>query len=160
MSRQIVAELAANFERAHGFYLQFIDQCPEELWTKKFGDWPLWQHIVHVYGCIEYFVLQEGQEPTPYPCNVGNLLVFEFKAGETVDKNTMRSYVLTMKTKADAYINGLTDAMLGGKNVGFSARKNEGRSHALTLSVLASHSYYHFGTLDTALREHRYPGIY
>ena len=160
MSRQIVAELAANFERAHGFYLQFIDQCPDDLWTKKFGAWPLWQHIVHVYGSIDHFTLQAGQNPTPYPCGVGNLLIFEFKAGEAVDKNTMRAYVLTMKAKADVYINGLTDAMLGEKNMGFSARKSEDRTHALTLSVLAGHAYYHFGTLDTALREHGYKGIY
>ena len=160
MSRRVVAEFAANFERAHGFYLQFIDQCPDALWTKKFGAWPLWEHIVHVYGCVDYFVLQEGQEPTPYPCGVDNLLIFAFKAGEAVDKSAMRAYVQTMKAKADAYINGLTDAMLGENNAGFSARKNEVRTHALTMSVLASHAYYHFGTLDTALREHGYPGIY
>jgi hypothetical protein len=160
MSRHLVAALAANFERAHGFYLQFIDQCPDELWTKRFGAWPLWQHIVHVYGCVDYFVLQEGQQPTPYPCEAGNLLTFEFKAGDAVDKNAMRTYVLTMKTKADAYINGLNDAALGEKNAGFTARKQEARTHALTMSVLASHAYYHFGTLDTALREHGYKGIY
>jgi len=160
MSRQIVADLAANFERAHGFYLQFIDQCPEELWTKKFGAWPLWQHIVHVYGCIDYFVLQEGEQPAPAPCGADNLLTFDFKADAAVDKNAMLTYVLTMKAKADAYINGLTDAMLGENNAGFTARKNEDRTHALTMSVLASHTYYHFGTLDTALREHRYPGIF
>jgi len=160
MSRQIIAELAANFERAHGFYLQFIDQCPDELWTKKFGAWPLWQHIAHVYGCIDYFVLQEGEQPAPYPCGVDNPLVFEFKTGETVDKNAMRAYALTMKAKADAYINGLTDAMLGENNAGFTVRKNEARTHALTMSVLASHAYYHFGTLDTALREYGYKGLY
>jgi hypothetical protein len=160
MSRKIVAELAANFERAHGFYLQFLDQCPEELWTKKFGAWPLWQHVVHVYGCIDHFVLQEGGQPTPYPCGVDDLLAFKFKAGSQVDKSAMRAYVLTMKAKADAYINGLADAMLGGINAGFTARKNDPRTHAMTLSVLAGHAYYHFGTLDTALREHGYPGIY
>jgi hypothetical protein len=160
MSRQLVAELAANFERAHGFYLQFIDQCPDALWAKKFGAWPLWQHIVHVYGCIDHFVLQEGQQPTPCPCKVDNILAFEFHAGEMVDKNATRAYVLTMKAKADAYINSLADAMLGEKNAGFTARKQEDRTHALTMSVLAGHAYYHFGTLDTALREHGCKGIY
>ena len=160
MSRHLVAELAANFERAHSFYLQFIDQCPDELWTKKFGAWPLWQHIVHVYGCIDYFVLQEGQQQTPYPCEIDNILIFAFKADEAVDKSAMRDYALSMKAKADAYINGLSDAALGDINAGFSARKKEARTHALTMSVLASHAYYHFGTLDTALREHGYQGIY
>jgi len=160
MSRHIVTELAANFERAHSFYLKFIDECPDELWTKKFGAWPLWQHVVHVYGCIDYFVLQEGQQPTSCPCKADNILAFEFHAGETVDKTDARTYALTMKTKADAYINSLTDAMLGEKNAGFTARKNEARTHALTMSALASHAYYHFGTLDTALREHGFKGIY
>jgi hypothetical protein len=160
MSRQIVADLAANFERVHGFYLQFLDECPDVLWTKKFGAWPLWQYIVHAYGCIDYFVLQEGQEATPYPCAAENILIFAFKAGETVEKSAMRAYVLTMKAKADAYIAGLDDAMLGLSNAGFTARKKETRTHALTMSVLASHAYYHFGTLDTALREHGYKGIH
>jgi hypothetical protein len=160
MSRKIVDELAGNFERAHGFYLQFLDECPDELWTKKFGAWPLWQHIVHVYGCIDHFVLQEGQEATTYPCAAENILTFAFKEGKAVDKSTMRAYVLTMKGKADAYIRGLNDGMLDENNAGFSARKKEARTHALTLSVLASHAYYHFGTLDTALREHGYKGIY
>ncbi|MCL1985707.1 MAG: DinB family protein [Betaproteobacteria bacterium] len=160
MSRYIVTELADNFERAHGFYLQFIEQCPDELWGKKFGAWPLWQHIVHVYGCIDHFVLQDGQQPTPYPCKAGNILAFEFDAGATMDKTAMRTYVLTMKAKAEAYINSLTDAVLGEKNAGLSARKKEGRTHALTMSMLAGHAYYHFGTLDTALREYGYKGIY
>ena len=160
MSRQIVTKFAANFERTHDFYLQFIDQCPDGLWEKKFGDWPLWQHIVHVYACIDYFVLQEGQQPTPYPCKADNILAFKFDAGARVDKTAMRSYVLTMKAKADAYINSLTDATLGEKNVGFTARKKEDRTHALTMSLLTGHAYYHFGTLDTALREHGFKGIY
>ena len=160
MSRRIVAELAANFERAHGFYLQFIAQCPDELWAKKFGAWPPWQHIVHVYGCIDYYVLQDGQEPSPYPCKAGNILTFDFPAGETVDKSAAQAYALTMKAKADAYINSLSDADLGEKNAGFTARKKEERTHALTMSVMASHAYYHFGTLDTALREHGFKGIY
>jgi hypothetical protein len=160
MSRHIVAELAANFERAHGFYLQFIAECPDELWTKRFGAWPLWQHVVHVYGCIDYFVLQEGQQPISCPCKVGNILIFEFHADEAVDKTAVHAYVLAMKARADTYINSLTDAALGEKNAGFSARKNEDRTHALTMSVLAGHAYYHFGTLDTALREYGYKGIY
>ena len=160
MSGQIVRELATNFERAHGFYLQFLDQCPHGLWVKKFGAWPIWQHIVHVYGCIDYFVLQEGQQHTPYPCNANNVLTFEFPTDATVNNSAMRAYVLTMKTKADAYISSLTDAALGETNAGFTARKKEARTHALTMSMLAVHAYYHFGTLDTALREHGYKGIY
>ena len=160
MSRHLVDELAANFERVHGFYLQFIARCPDELWAKKFGAWPLWQHIVHVYGCIEYFVLQDGQQPAPRPCKAGNLLTFEFPAGETVDKTAMHAYVLAMKARADAYVAGLDDAALGETNAGYSARKNEGRTHALTMSVLAGHAYFHFGVLDAALREHGFPGIY
>ena len=160
MSRQIVTEFAANFERAHGFYLQFLNQCPDALWTKKFGDWPLWQHIVHTYGCIDYFVLQEGEQPAPCPCEADNILAFKFKAGATMEKNAMLAYVLTMKARADAYIGGLTDTMLGQSNAGFAARKQEARTHALTLSMLASHAYYHLGTLDTALREHGCKGIY
>jgi len=163
MSRCIVTELAANFERTHGFYLQFIDQCPDELWAEKFGRWPLWQHIVHVYGCVEHFVLQDGQQPTPYPCKVIDIVAFEFAEDAMVDKAAMRAYMLTTKANADTYIDTLTDAMLGEKNAGYSARRKHGTgdcSHALTLSMLAGHAYYHFSILDTALREYGCKGIY
>ena len=160
MSRSIITELAANFDRSHGFYLQFIDECPEALWGKKFGGWPLWQQLVHVYGCIDFFVLQEGQQPTPYPCKAVNIGTFDFPEGEMTDKETMRAYAQTMKAKADAYINGLNDAMLGELNAGFTSRKKEVRTHAMTMSILASHAYYHFGTLDADLREHGFKGIY
>jgi len=163
MSRRIVTELAANFTRIHGFYLQFIEECPEALWTKKSGGWPLWQHIVHVYGCIDHFVRQEGQQPVPYPCKVDNIVALEFAADAMVDKATMRAYMLTLKATGDAYIDGLIDAQLGDKNVGYSARRKHGAgdcSHALTLSMLAAHGYYHFSILDAALREHGCKGIY
>jgi len=169
MSKHIVSQLAANFARTHGFYLQFIDQCPEALWTKKCGSGPAWQHIVHVYGCIDHFVLQEGQTPTPWPCQATSILAFDFDAKAMVDKAAMLAYMQTMKAKADAYIDGLTDAMLGETNAGYTSRKihsmgttqtKENCSHALTLSVMASHAFYHFGILDAALRDHGCKGIY
>ena len=163
MSRRIVTELAANFTRIHGFYLQFIDECPEALWTKKSGGWPLWQHIVHVYGAIDHLVRKEGQPPAPYPCKVIDLIALEFAEGAMVDKVTCRAYMLTMKAVGDAYIDALTDDLLSEKNAGYSARRKIGTgdcSHALTLSMLAAHGYYHFSILDAALREHGCKGIY
>jgi hypothetical protein len=160
MAKRIVTQLAANFARTHGFYLQFVDQCPDALWAKKAGTGTLWQHIVHVYGCIDHFVRQEGQEPTPWPCKAANPLAFDFDAVAMVDKATMRTYMLTMKAKADAYIDSLTDAALGELNAGYSARKKEDCTHALALSMLAAHAFYHFGILDTALRDHGCKGIY
>ena len=180
MSKRIVSQLAANFARTHHLYLQFVDQCPDELWVKRFGPWPLWQHIVHVYGSIDHLVLQEGQEPTPYPCRADNILAFAFDADAMMDKTAMRVYMQIMKAKADAYIDGLTDAALGETHAGYSSRKihsmnaaapggtpaghsappKEDCSHALALSMLAAHPFYHFGILDTALRDHGCKGIY
>jgi len=171
MSKHIVSQLAANFLRTHGFYQQFIDQCPEALWTKKCGSGPAWQHIVHVYGCIDHFVRQEGQTPIPWPCQATSILTFAFDADAMVDKAAMRAYIQTMKAKANAYINSLTDAALGETNAGYTSRKihnmgaaepgkKEECSHALTLSVLATHAFYHFGILDAALRDSGYKGIY
>ena len=171
MSKHIVAQLAANFARTHGFYQQFIDQCPEALWTKKCGSGPIWQHIVHVYAAIDHLVLQEGQTPTPWPCKASNILSFDFDAAAMVDKTAIRAYMPTMKAKADAYIDGLTDVTLGETNAGYTSRKihsmgaaapgkKEDCSHALTLSVLATHAFYHFGILDAALRDSGCKGIY
>jgi hypothetical protein len=169
MSNRIVTQLTAIFQRTHGYYLQFVDQCPDELWVKKFGSWPIWQHIVHVYYCIDYQVLQEGQDPTPWPCKAASILAFDFDIGAMVDKAAMPPYMLTMKAKADAYIDSLTDAMLGATNAGYASRKihsmgatqtKEDCTHALTLSVMATHAFYHFGVLDAALRDHGCKGIY
>lgn len=159
MSRAIVTDSAANFERVHGFYMQFLEQCPEALWTKKFGGWPIWQHVIHVYAVIDFFTLQPGQTASPCPIPP-EAVRLDPVACTPVNKADTRAYMLVMKAKADAYLAGLNDAALSTKNEGFSARKNETLTHGRTVALLATHAFYHFGTLDAALREEGLKGIH
>ena len=158
MSREIVTALSGNFERSHGLYLQFMEQCPDKLWARTFGGWPLWQHVLHTYACIDLFTLQAGGQAVPLPV-AEDLIALARVGSESVDKAPALDFMKVMKARADAYIAGLDDSMLAKKNEGFSGRRNMEFSHAQTMSILIGHAFYHFGTLDAALREEGLKGI-
>ena len=158
MSKEIVLAMTANFERCHGLYLQFMEQCPDTLWARRFGGWPLWQHILHNYACIDLFILQAGDQPATAPV-AEDLILLARVGSDPVAKADVMTFMKLMKDKADVYVASLDDSMLTQKNEGFSSRRNMNFSHAQTLGILVGHAFYHFGTLDAALREEGLKGI-
>ena len=159
MSNPILAALVENFDRVHNLTLHFIDTCPDALWGQKSCGWPVWQHIAHTYGCIDHFVLQEGDTPTPALCS-RDVIMFNTTPQEPLSKSEIKVYALAKKAQADAYIARLSDAALPKRNQGLSTRKNEDISHAGTLSRLSGHGFYHLAPCDGILRQNGLPGIY
>lgn len=162
MSRSIVTALQGSFARSFSLILQFIEVCPEDIWQQKFGGWPVWQQVYHTLASIDFFVLGLDEEHSkglfaPEAGNVGN---FENTPEKGPSKAAMQEFAAVIKAKADAYIDGLLDADLSGKNRGFSARINMDMSHASTLSILSGHILYHLGSCDAALRERGLKGVF
>ena len=164
MSQAIINCQRAAFEHAYGLLVKFIEVCPEEIWKKKFGGWPVWQQVYHELACYQFFTLQDGETPEQglYPPEVTNL---QSTPNATPLKKDMLKYASRMKAKADAYINALRDADLPSVNQGLTARmKSVGKphefSHAQTLTLLAGHTLYHLGSGDAALREHGLKGVF
>lgn len=159
MSNPVVAALAGNFDRAHDLIMHFIDICPDALWAQSSGGWPVWQHVVHHYGCIDHFVLQEGETPVPGICSK-DVVMFKTVPQEPLSKAEVKAYALAQKAQADAYVARLTDTTLAECNEGLSARKNERMDHATTLTRLSGHGFYHLAPCDGILRQNGLPGIY
>ena len=164
MSQAIIAGQKAAFEHAYGLVTQFIEVCPDDIWTKKFGGWPVWQQVYHALGTCQFFTLQDGETPEQalYPPEVGSL---QSTPDVPPAKKDMLAYAARMKAKADAYIHALKDADLPGINQGLTARvKAFGMprefSHSQTLVMLSGHALYHLGSCDAALREHGLKGVF
>jgi len=164
MSQSIIDGQRAAFERAHGLMAQFIEVCPDDVWAKKFGGWPVWQHVYHTLGCHQFFTLQEGEAPEQglYPPEVHS---FRSTPDAAPLKKDIQEYGARMKAKADAYLNALQDADLPAVNQGLTARMKalgvpREFSHSQTLATLSGHILYHLGTCDAVLRERGMKGVF
>ena len=163
MSQSIIYGQRAAFEHAHGLVTQCIEVCPDDIWAKKFGGWPVWQQVYHAL-CYQFLTLQDGETPAPelYPPEVGG---FQSTPDVAPAKKDVLEYAARMKAKADAYINALQDADLPGMNQGLTARVKafgvqHAFSHSQTLAMLSGHTLYHLGACDAALRERGMKGVY
>ena len=159
MSQNSVSGLKAAFDRSYGMLQQFIEVCPDDIWKKKFGGWPIWQQLYHGIGAVNFFILPPGAAfpEMPFPQNVGSL---EVTPDTPADKAVLKACAVQLKTAADAYFASLTDEMLGEKNEGLSQRLNIPMTHATTAAMLTGHSLYHLGACDAALREQGLKGVF
>ncbi len=156
--------LRACFERAYGFVTQYVEVCPEEIWAKKFGGWPVWQQLYHALNTFNFFFLDTDEEPRPglYSAEVAH---FENCPDTPPGKADFLAYAGRMKTWIDSRLAGLTDADLGTIHAGMSARMRrfgatQDVSCAQALAMLSGHTLYHLGAADAALREHGLKGVF
>lgn len=159
MSNSIVMAAQGPFQNAYGLVTKFIEVCPEEIWNEKNGGWPVWQQVVHNLSAFCFLTDKPGDEPIPTPCEpeVARLLV---QGTTPATKAEVTAYAEKCKARADAYIAGLTDADLTAINEPLTARIGFPMPHAAVLGMLASHTLYHLGSCDAALRDHCIPGVF
>lgn len=158
MSHNIVQIQRGNFDFAHSLLLQFIDVCPQDLWVKKFGGWPLWQQVYHALAALEFFVAPVDAKLTKglVPQEVSNL---SSQGQEPVTKEAMQEFARQAKATADQYLETLTDADLSTKAQGASLRMQREITYGNIMIFLTAHIFYHLGTLDAALREQGLAGV-
>ena len=164
MSQAVIAGQRASFEQAYGLTAQLVEVCPEDLWAKKFGGWPVWQHVYHALGTCCLFVLRTGEAPEPglYPPEVGML---QSTPDAAPPKKDLMEFAARTKAKVDAYLDALRDADLPDINQGLTARMkafgvDREFSHSQTLAMLSGHIMYHLGACDAALRERGLKGVF
>ncbi len=160
MSQAIVQHLKGPYDRTLGMLEQYLEVCPDAVWTKTFAAWPVWRQWYHVFASLDFFTRQEGGADTPAPLapEAGNLSA-EY-TGPALTKEQAKAYLAAAKKTGDAYFAGLTDATLTDRNEGLSARLNTELSHAVTASMLSGHASYHLGCCDAALREAGLKGVF
>lgn len=159
MSNPIVAAAQGPFQNAFGLLTKYIDECPEEIWLEKNGGWPVWQQVVHALSALGFLADQPGDTPIAPPC-APDVAQLATQGTTPVSKADVKAYVEKCKARVDAYIASLSDGDLAANNEALTARIGFPVPHVSTLGMLASHTLYHLGSCDAALRDHGRPGVF
>lgn len=160
MSRVIVAELEGPYGRAWALLAQFMDVCPDEIWAETNGGWPVWQQVAHAVAVLNFFILEKDDETfMPAPADLGVLMLKE-QGQKVVSKEAMKAYGAEVKAAVDARLAKLTDADLTGIQPRVSKKIGRDLSYGAVMVMLASHTMYHLGSCDAALRDHGLPGVF
>lgn len=159
MSRAVVENQRGSFDFAFSLLEQYMEVCPDEIWNKKFGGWPVWQQIYHALNAVDFFISAPGAEPVKglVPAEVGSL---KAQGDAPVARSDMKAFALQVKSAADGYMEALTDADLVKKAEGASARMGRETLHATVMALMIGHVLYHLGSCDAALREQGLKGVF
>ncbi len=159
MANTAVMSLKGPIDKTFALAAAYIDVCPENIWGKKFGGWPAWQQLYHGLAAIDFFLRgpDDAQAKALYDHAVGDL---KETPAQAPDKAAFKSFLETAKARIDAYCAGLDDADLAKNNPGLSKRFGADMTHAITLSLMAGHLFYHLGGCDAALRENGLKGVF
>ncbi|MTJ92104.1 MAG: DinB family protein [Desulfovibrio sp.] len=160
MSRAIVAELEGPYQRAWGLMTQFIDVCPEEIWAETNGGWPVWQQVAHAVAVLNFFVLEKDDDTfVSAPAELGVLMLKE-QGQQVVSKEAMKAYGAAVMSVVDTRVARLTDADLTRIQERVSKKIGRDLSYGAVMVMLGSHTMYHLGSCDAALRDHGLPGVF
>ena len=160
MSREIVTALDVPFQRAWGLLAQFMDVCPDNIWAETNGGWPVWQQVAHAIAVLNFFILENDSDTfLPAPDEIGVLMLRE-QGRHLVSRTAMKAYGDDVKGAVDARIAALTDADLTKLQERVSKKIGRDLSYAAMMVMLASHTTYHLGSCDAALRDHGLPGVF
>ena len=160
MSRAIVAELEGPYQRAFALLAQFIDVCPENVWAETNGGWPVWQQVAHAVAVLNFFVLEKDDDAfVPAPAELGVLMLRE-QGQQLVSKEAMKAYGAAVKAAVDARVARLADADLTSIQERVSKKIGRELSYGAVMVMLASHTMYHLGSCDAALRDHGLPSVF
>ena len=160
MARAIVAELESTYGRAWALMDQFMDVCPEEIWAESNGGWPVWQQVAHTVAVLNFFILENDDDTfVPAPAELGVLMLKE-QGQQLVSKEAMKAYGAAVVAAVDARVAKLTDADLTRVQARVSKKIGRDLSYGAVMVMLASHTMYHLGSCDAALRDHGLPGVF
>lgn len=152
--------LKANFDATHRMLLQFIEICPDTIWAKTSGGFPVWQQVFHAFACYDFFIRDDKATPTALMYGEKEGDVVAFKERPTApSKDEVIQAGEKAKKMVDDFIAKQSDASLSEKHAGVSARLGNEMSNAGMLGFLAAHNLYHLGCGDSALREEGLSGV-
>lgn len=159
MSTIVTKSLEGNILHAFGLTTEFVKVCPDSLWGRTFGGWPVWQQLFHAFASVDFFLRAAGaaEEDPLFQPGVAEL---KESPKEAPAKTVIKEFMDKVQSRVLAYAASLDDAALEQKNEGLSARMGRDVTHAGTLALIASHTMYHLGSCDAALRENGQPGVF
>ena len=94
-----------------------------------------------------------------HPPSWGVLMLRE-QGQQLVSKEAMKAYGAAVKAAVDARVARLADADLTSIQERVSKKIGRELSYGAVMVMLASHTMYHLGSCDAALRDHGLPGVF
>ena len=158
MSRTIVMATQMPFQSAFALLERFIDICPEDIWQEKNGGWPVWQQVYHALTVMDFFVGDVGT-PSQWPFDeaTGQLACV---SEQNLSKADASRLAAEAKARVEVYLAARTDEELAQPEPRLTAIFGADMPHAAIIGMLASHTLYHVGSCDAALRDHGLPGVF
>lgn len=159
MSRDIINAIQAPYRHSWSLLTQFMDVCPENIWNETRGGWPVWQQIAHTIAALNFFTLGENEAPLPAPCDQATLML-KMQGSCAVSKDAMRDYAEAVRLCVDGWLEGISDADLVRVHTVLSKKVGRDVTYGAAVAMLASHTCYHIGSCDAALRDNGLPGVF
>ena len=159
MSQAIVNSLKPQVEHAFGLLGKFIDVCPDDIWAEKSGGWPISQQIYHAVAAVDLFVAAPGEAASELLADL-EVVQLTKTADQVVPREKVKAAGLKAKATVDKYLAALQDEDLPQRNETPFKKINFEMTHAGTIVLLASHTLYHLGAGDAALRNHGLKGVF
>jgi uncharacterized damage-inducible protein DinB len=159
MSQAIVNSLKPQVEHAFGLLGKFIDVCPDEVWAEKSGGWPVAQQIYHAVAAVDLFVEAPGVAAAELLADL-EVVQLAKTAGQVVPRDKVKAAWVKAKALVDKYLAALQDEALPQRNETPLKKIKFELTHAGTIVLLASHTLYHVGAGDSALRDHGLEGVF
>ena len=89
---------------------------PDELWDKRYDGIPMWKYLYHMLYSMDRWYINPSdpdyRDPAFHTPVLNNLNVVP-EEGETLPRETVTEYFAHIKDKIAAYLDTLTDDMLG-----------------------------------------------
>jgi hypothetical protein len=159
MANVIASAISQPFARAWDLLNSYIDVCPENIWAEKNGGWPVWQQIAHAVMVADWLVSAGNEELLPTPCD-RDVASLKTQGTRPVAKTAMKDYAASVKKRVDAWFVCLADENLPELNAALTKIVKRDMPYAAVAVMLASHTNYHLGSCDAALRDHGLPGVF
>ena len=159
MSRDITNAIQAPYRHSWNLLTQLIDTCPDNIWNETRGGWPFWQQVAHTLAVLNFFTLAENEEPLPAPCDMATLML-KVQGSCAISKDAMRDYAETVRICVDGWLDGLSDSDLVKVHTVLSKKIGRDVTFGAAIAMLASHTCYHVGSCDAALRDNGLPGVF
>ncbi len=155
----IVKSLSGNLQFTFSLVDKFLEICPDEIWSKKFGGWPVWQQIYHPFASVDFF-LRPPEAPAEPPLLEEGVAELRVTPPQAPDKRMLSEFIAKSQARVMLYVATLNDATLIRLNEGPSQRMGREMTHAAVLALIGAHTMYHLGACDAALRENGLPGVF
>lgn len=158
MSAEFVSKLKSGLDFAFALSEKFLSICPDDVWQKKFGGWPVSRQFYHAIDVTGFFTTAISAEVPANPCPGGGELAND--GGPLATREQAGEFLGSVRAAVDKMAAGLVDADLLRKNESASQMFGRDFSNAEVIQIMGAHVLYHLGSCDAALREQGLEGAF